>query len=482
MPEAPALLWFRNDLRLTDNAALRAAAAGDRPLVALYVLDDGAPPDRVPGAASRWWLLHSLKALAADLADHGITLVLRRGPAEEAVAAVMAETGAGTLHFSRGYTPWGAALQGRVEAAVATLGATCHRYRGALLFEPEEVRTGAGAPFKVFTPFARACRSLGVRQAIGPRPDRLEPHAQHLTGDRLVDWNLYDGRPDWAGRFYERWSPGEAGARGRLRRFVGEALEGYAVGRDRPDQPATSGLSPHLHFGEVSPMQVWPAATAAMAEAGGRFDAGAEKFLTELLWREFSYHLLAQAPALHKAPFRPEFARVPWREDAAGLAAWQRGLTGIPIVDAGMHELWQTGTMHNRVRMIAASFLTKNLLIDWREGERWFWDTLVDADAASNPAGWQWVAGCGADAAPYFRVFNPVLQGEKFDPEGNYVRCYLPQLDKFPARFIHRPWEAPTEVLAAADVSLGSTYPCPLVDLAASRRRALAAYGAIKDG
>ena len=480
MPEAPALLWFRNDLRLTDNAALRAAAAGDRPLVALYVLDDGAPPDRGPGAANRWWLLHSLKALATDLAGHGIRLVLRRGPAEEAVAAVMAETGAATLHFSRSYTPWGAALERRVRAAVETLGATGHRYRGSLLFEPEQVRTGAGTPFKVFTPFARACRNLGVRQAIAPHPERLQPYAQHLASDRLADWHLYDGRPDWAGRFHETWLPGEAGARGRLRCFAGKALEGYAAGRDRPDQAATSGLSPHLHFGEVSPTQVWQAVTEAVAEAGGRFDAGAEKFLTELLWREFSYHLLAQAPDLHGGPLRPEFARLPWREDAASLTAWQRGLTGIPIVDAGMHELWQTGTMHNRIRMITASFLTKNLLIDWREGERWFWDTLVDADAASNPAGWQWVAGCGADAAPWFRVFNPVLQGEKFDPEGSYVRRYVLQLGKVPARFIHRPWEASPEVLAAADVSLGTTYPRPLVDLAASRRRALSAYAAIK--
>ncbi len=480
MPDAPALLWFRSDLRLADNAALRAAAAGGRPLVALYVLDDGAPADRVPGAASRWWLLHSLTALASDLADHGIRLVLRRGPTEEVVAAVMGEAGAATLHFSRSYTPWGEVLERRVKDAVETIGATCHRYRGFLLFEPEEVRTGAGAPFKVFTPFARACRNLGVQQAIGPRPDRLVPHAQHLTGDRLTDWHLYEGRPDWAGGFYETWFPGEEGARARLRRFAGEALEGYAAGRDRPDQAATSGLSPHLHFGEVSPVQVWNAVTGAMAEAGGRFDAGAEKFLTELLWREFSYHLLAQAPDLHRAPLRPEFARVAWREDAEDLAAWQRGLTGIPIVDAGMRELWQTGTMHNRVRMITASFLTKNLLTDWRAGERWFWDTLVDADAASNAAGWQWVAGCGADAAPWFRVFNPVLQGEKFDLQGTYVRRHLPQLGKVPARFIHRPWEAAPEVLAAAGVSLGATYPLPLVDLAVSRRRALAAYGAIK--
>ena len=332
----------------------------------------------------------------------------------------------------------------------------------------------------MFTPFARACRQRGIERAPQDRPAGLRAYPERIAGEQLGDWSLYDGRPDWAQGFAREWTPGEAGAQARLRCFIDKALANYADGRDRPDEEMTSRLSPHLHFGEISPLQVWQAVTAAMAQQHGRVDRAGEKFLSELLWREFSYHLLAQAPALHDEPFRPQFARVKWRNDDTALAAWQRGATGIPIVDAGMRQLWQTGWMHNRVRMIAASFLIKNLLVDWREGERWFWDTLVDADAANNPAGWQWVAGSGADAAPYFRIFNPVSQGERFDPEGAYVRRLVPELARLPARFIHRPWEAPSETLAAAGVMLGETYPRPLVDLKTSRERALAAFGAIK--
>ncbi len=482
MPDNPALVWFRNDLRVTDNAALRAAAGSGRRLVALYVLDDAAPAERAPGAASRWWLKQSLEALAADLGAMGTELVLRRGPAEEAICAVIQKTDAASLHFSRSYTPWGEALEERVKARAEALGATCHRYRGFLLFEPEEIRTGAGEPFRVFTPFARACRRLGLSCVPQDRPARLQGHPQEIAGDRLDDWPLYDARPDWAQGFAARWTPGEAGAQARLRHFVDSVLTDYAEGRDRPDLKMTSRLSPHLHFGEVSPLQVWHAVTAAMAQAGGRADRAGEKFLSEVLWREFSYALLFQLPTLHDEPFRQEFSKLAWRNDSAGLVAWQRGATGIPIVDAGMRELWAMGWMHNRVRMITASFLTKNLLIDWREGEHWFWDTLVDADAASNAAGWQWVAGTGADAAPYFRIFNPVTQGERFDPDGAYVRCFVPELAEVPTRFIHRPWEAPPDVLAAAGVRLGDNYPRALVDLKASRQRALAAYGAAKAG
>ena len=480
MPDSTALVWFRNDLRLRDNAALRAAAQDGCPLVALYVLDDGAPPERMAGAASRWWLLHSLKALGADLAGVGVELVLRRGPAEDAIADVINRSGAASVHFGRAYTPWGAALEERVKARIEALGAACHRYRGFLLFEPEDVRTGAGDAFKVFTPFARACRQRGIERAPQDRPAGLRAYPERIAGEQLGDWSLYDGRPDWARGFAREWTPGEAGAQARLCCFIDKALADYADGRDRPDEEMTSRLSPHLHFGEISPLQVWQAVTAAMAQQHGRVDRAGEKFLSELLWREFCYHPLAQAPALHDEPFRPQFARVKWRNDDTALAAWQRGATGIPIVDAGMRQLWQTGWMHNRVRMIAASFLIKNLLVDWREGERWFWDTLVDADAANNPAGWQWVAGSGADAAPYFRIFNPVSQGERFDPEGTYVRRFVPELARLPDRFIHRPWEAPGETLAAAGVMLGETYPRPLVDLKTSRKRALAAFGAIK--
>jgi len=371
LPDRPALVWFRNDLRLSDNAALRAAVHAGRPVVALYVLDDGAPPERVPGGASRWWLLHSLKALGADLADMGIELVLRRGPAEKAIADLIERTSAISLHFSRAYTPWGTVLEQRVKTRAEGLGVQCHRYRGYLLFEPQDVRTGAGEPFKVFTPFARACRHRGIGHVPQGRPAALTAHPERLATDRLEDWSLYDGRPDWARDFGSHWTPGEAGARARLHRFIETTLGHYAKGRDRPDETMTSRLSPHLHFGEISPLQVWHGIAAAMARQVGRMDADGEKFLSELLWREFSYHLLAQVPALHDAPFNARFAAIEWRDEAAALAAWQRGATGIPIVDAGMRELWQTGWMHNRVRMIAASFLVKNLLVDWRQGERW---------------------------------------------------------------------------------------------------------------
>jgi deoxyribodipyrimidine photo-lyase len=301
-----------------------------------------------------------------------------------------------------------------------------------------------------------------------------------VRSDALDDWKLLPTAPNWAAGFEIHWQPGEEGARRRLREFIEVGLAHYAQERDRPDRDVTSRLSPHLHFGEISPAQCWHAVRAAQAQAGGRLDGGAEKFLKEVLWREFSCHLLHHWPTLPEAPFKPEFADFPWADDPVGLKAWQAGRTGYPIVDAGMRELWATGIMHNRVRMIAASFLIKDLLIPWQQGERWFWDTLVDADIASNAASWQWVAGSGADAAPYFRIFNPVLQGEKFDPQGAYVRKWVPELGRMPDEFIHKPWDAPLLVLKAAGVELGNNYPHPAVDHGKARDRALAALKSMK--
>jgi deoxyribodipyrimidine photo-lyase len=470
---APALYWLRQDLRLTDNAALTAAAA-QGPVLCVYVLDDETPGDWQMGGAGRWWLHHSLTALAQHL-----PLVLRRGPADRQIAALLAETGATSVHFARDYAPWAEALERKVKAACEAAGASCHRYGGFLLHEPEAIRNGSGEPYRVYTPFSKACFAAGEPKPLKPAP-RFTAFTGAVKGDRLEDWGLLPTKPDWAKGFSELWTPGEDGAAARLKAFIKTGLSSYADERDRPDRDVTSRLSPYLHFGEISPAQVWHAARKAQVAAGGKLDRAAEKFLKEVLWREFSYHLLHHWPTLPAEPFRPEFRGFPWRSDAAGLKVWQRGQTGYPIVDAGMRELWATGIMHNRVRMIAASFLIKDLLIPWQEGERWFWDTLVDADIGNNAASWQWVAGCGADAAPYFRIFNPVLQGEKFDPQGAYVRKWVPELARLPDEFIHRPWEAPRLVLAAAGIEPGRDYPHPVVDHGKARDAALAAFQEIK--
>jgi deoxyribodipyrimidine photo-lyase len=474
----PAIVWFTNDLRLADNAALTAAAAAG-PLVALYVLDEESPGVRQPGGASRWWLEQSLTALATALAGKGGRLVLRRGAAARVVADVVREAGARSVHFSRGYAPWSAAREQAVREAVEDAGATAHRYRGYVLFDPESIRTGADEPYKVYTPFSRACFAKEPDRTPKPLP-ALTPFTGDIRSDTLAAWSLYSGRPDWARAFPQTWQAGEAGALVKLDRFLMHALDGYKDDRNRPDLEATSRLSPHLHFGEISPLTIWAAVRNAMAASGGKADRGGEHLLKELLWREFAYHLLHHWPDLATEPFRPEFARFPWASNPQGLAAWTKGLTGYPIVDAGMRELWQTGWMHNRVRMIAASFLVKDLLVPWQDGERWFWDTLVDADPANNAASWQWVAGSGADAAPYFRIFNPVLQGEKFDPEGDYVRRFVPELRRLPSRFIHRPWEASVLVLKDAGVTLGVTYPHRIIEHDRARDAALKAYDRIK--
>ncbi|HET8997655.1 MAG TPA: deoxyribodipyrimidine photo-lyase, partial [Acetobacteraceae bacterium] len=367
------------------------------------------------------------------------------------------------------YEPWAREAYAALAAELAKQGVALHRMRTATLFQPEAVKTRSGTPFGVFTPFSRRCLELGVPEAAYPRPERI-PCPPPPASDRLEAWDLLP-RPDWAGGLRAAWVPGEAGAQDRLHRFIRDALPAYSEARDLPGAAGTSMLSPHLRFGEISPVQLWH----ALPEAEGR-----AAFRREVLWREFAYHLLWHHPALPETPLLPDFARMPWRDDQPALRAWQRGRTGIPIVDAGMRQLWQTGWMHNRVRMIAASFLVKHLLLPWQQGEAWFWDTLVDADLANNAAGWQWVAGSGADAAPYFRIFNPVLQGRKFDPQGDYVRRFVPELAGLSPSAIHAPWDVPESDLARAGIRLGHAYPRPLIDLAAGRRRALDALAVMK--
>ena len=470
MPASPAIAWFREDLRLADNPALRAGVDSGRHLLCISVFDDASAGLRAPGGASRWWLHPSLAALGAALEKRGGRLDIFRGPAADVISRVVRETGAGALFWNRRYDAAGIAVDSAIKESLS--GALrVESFNGKLLAEPWTLRTKTGGPFRVYSPFWRALQARGEPDAPLPAPARLVAAPEPKGAIDLDRLGLLPKKPDWAGGLRATWTPGEAGAVARLSAFLDRDLAGYAEGRDRPDLPNVSRLSPHLAFGEISPRQVW-AATRHAAAADPKLSRGAEKFLSEIAWREFAYHLLFHNPQLATQNFDARFDAFDWpaRNDAH-FSAWTRGRTGYPLVDAGMRELWATGFMHNRVRMIVASFLVKHLLIDWRAGEDWFWDTLCDADPANNPASWQWVAGSGADAAPYFRVFNPVLQGEKFDPDGDYVRRWVPELRGVPAKFVHRPWDAPQPP---------QDYPAPIVDHAAARARALAAFDAIK--
>lgn len=479
MVPAPSLVWFRDDLRLSDHAALTAAAGRGAPLICLYVLDETsyASSRRRLGAASRWWLAQSLRALSDALAARGARLTLRRGAAAEIIAAIMREAGAREVYWNEIDALGEARLAADVAARVERQGGTWNSYRGDLLVRPAELRGKDGRGMKVFTPFWKRVLALGDPPRPLAAPARLPP-SPAIASEPVDDLHLEPRNPDWAGGLQATWRPGETAAQARLEAFLA-SVAGYAQNRDRLDLDATSGLSPHLRFGEISPRQVWHAARFTAAERPV-LAADIDKFVSELGWREFSRHLLYDHPALATESLQPTFNAFPWRNDATALRAWQRGRTGYPVVDAAMRQLWVTGGMHNRARMVVASFLVKHLLIDWREGEAWFWDTLVDADPASNPASWQWVAGCGADAAPFFRIFNPVLQGEKFDPEGRYVMRWLPELSRLPPGAIHQPWTATPLDLSAAGVTLGESYPAPIVEHGAARKRALAAHAQIR--
>lgn len=439
------MVWLRDDLRLADNPALTAAQQRGGPIAVFYLLDEVSEGIRALGGASRWWLHESLTALNHDL---GGTLILRTGAAAAELPRLVRELGAGAVFWNRRYGGPQRQVDTALKSKLREAGIDAQSLQGSLLHEPWTVKTATGTPFKVFTPFWRACLEKGSPRL--PLPAVIPAESARAASDDLASWNL---QADWAAGFGELWVPGETGAHDRLEQFIDDGLDDYEHGRDEPAKAATSRLSPHLRFGEISPFQIWDRIENGELSAAAK--ANAPKFLREIGWREFNWNILFHTPGLHTDNFRREFDTFPWgTPEKKVLQAWQSGQTGIPLVDAGMRELWRTGYMHNRVRMVVASFLIKNLLIDWRIGEAWFWDTLVDADEASNPANWQWVAGSGADAAPYFRVFNPVLQAEKFDKQRRYQLKYVPELD--------------------SDV-----YQHPIVDLKESRAAALGAYAKI---
>jgi deoxyribodipyrimidine photo-lyase len=475
----PAIVWLRQDLRLADNPALVAACRRGGPVVPVFIWapeEEGIWPS---GSASRWWLHQSLEQLGAAFDTAGSELVIRRGSSSIELRRVAEATGAKAVFWNRRYDPSSIARDRKAEEALRAAGLHTESFNAGLLHEPGTIQNKAGRPFQVFTPFWRTCLASTEPGDQLPAPRKLLPPSQRPASLPLMVLGL-EPIHNWTEGLRATWHPGSSGAQAELRRFLRDGLLTYTGGRNRPDLVGTSRLSPHLHFGEISPRQVWHAVKRfAESHSIPAVEWRKWQFLTELGWREFAHHLLFHFPHTPEQPLRPAFARFPWRKNSAWLRAWQRGQTGYPLVDAGMRELWSTGWMHNRVRMVVASFLVKNLLIPWQEGARWFWDTLVDADLANNTLGWQWTAGCGADAAPFFRIFNPVSQSEKFDPRGNYVRRWVPEVARLPDAWIHQPWQAPPATLTEAGVELGRTYPRPIVSHLVSREVALEAYRGI---
>lgn len=465
------LFWFRRDLRLQDNPAFTAAVARGGAVIPVFIWSPGEAGKWAPGAASRWWLHQSLKALDLALRKKNSALILRKGESLSELKKLLQETQAKAIYFNRRYEPSLSVVDQKIEASLRHLGIEVKSFNSTLLFEPDEIKNKSGNPFKVFTPFWKACLKMPLKDLAAPLQAKFSKPKKTPESLPLEDLEL-DPKIHWTEGIRQAWQPGEKGAEDEFEKFLHFHLAAYLEHRDRPDRVWTSRLSPHLHFGEISPCKVWYAVRErSLVSRKPGIVREAEGFLRQMAWREFAYHLLYFFPHTAERPLRPEFEKFPWRSDPSGLKAWQQGRTGYPLVDAGMRELWTTGWMHNRLRMVVASFLVKDLLIPWQEGAKWFWDTLVDADLANNTLGWQWTAGCGADAAPYFRIFNPVTQGKKFDPKGDYVRRWVPELAKLSEKWIHRPWSAPGP---APD------YPPPVVDHGEARARALVAFRTLK--
>lgn len=472
----PSLVWLRRNFRVEDSLSLKAAADRGGPVIPVFILEE----DPSIGSVSRWWLAHSLRDLQRNLRLRGSRLVLKKGDPRKVLEGFIKETGAGAIFWDKNSEPVQNAIDEKIRVLLRSRGIFCEAVNDGLLFDPARIVNKQGTPFKVFTPFWNHCLSLGDPRAPVKLPARFSAPAVWPHSEKIESIG-FGPREKWAAKLEPFWKPGAGGARIALRKFLRGGVEEYPHGRDHLADEGTSKLSPYLHFGEISVHQVWhEIRRSAVSNRRPGMARASEAFLRQIIWREFAHYQLLHFPETVSAPLRKEFSGFSWKKDARLLHAWQKGKTGYPVVDAGMRQLWRTGWMHNRARMIVASFLVKDLLIDWREGAAWFMDTLADADLASNTFGWQWVAGCGADAAPYFRIFNPVLQGEKFDPAGDYVRRWVPELSKVPARYIHAPWQAPSEILAKAGVRLGKDYPEPVVDHDAARKRALFVYSRMR--
>jgi deoxyribodipyrimidine photo-lyase len=469
------ILWFRNDLRLADNSALQAALEVGAPIVPVFIWAPEEAGDWQPGAASKWCLHHALESLRESWQRRRGELILREGESLIVLRRLIRETGATRVFWNRRYESPLRELDAEIKRQLRADGIEVESFNSSLLNEPHTVATGAGKPYQVYTPYWKKVKDREWESLAQPNFDLLHlpsilPESMPLSALGLLP------RLAWDRSFYDSWQISEAEAIRRLDAFLAGPVDAYATARDRPDIDATSALAPYLHWGLIGPRQI----VHRMQAKCDLSQLGPVTYLKEIYWREFAYNVLYHFPDTPDAPLREAYADFPWLQDATTLQAWQQGLTGYPIVDAGMRQLWQTGWMHNRVRMIVSSFLVKHLLHDWHEGAKWFWDTLIDADLASNTLGWQWSGGCGADAAPYFRVFNPITQGQKFDPEGDYVRRFVPELKRMPSKYIHTPWQAPADVLQDAAVHIGGNYPAPLIDHKVGRARALAALNQLK--
>lgn len=476
MSQAPLIVWFRQDLRLSDNPALTEAVKTGAPILPLYILDDVHAGEWKMGGASRVWLHHSLSSLNTSLKGN---LWVTSGSADRVLTDLITRTGAMGVYWNRCYEPWRVTRDTQIKKILESSGKEAKSFNGSLLWEPWDVLKDDDTPYRVFTPFFRkGCLSKAEPRTPLPAPASMSFHSGKDTRTTIDSLNLRPTKPAWDQNMTP-WDIGETAAQNRLKSFLANGLKDYKEGRNIPAGHNVSRLSPHIHFGEISPHQAWHAAKQFGIAHGLEKDL--DHFLSELGWREFSHSLLYHFPTLPRKNFQPRFDSFPWQDNPEYLKRWQQGQTGYPIVDAGMRELYQTGYMHNRVRMIVGSFLVKNLLLHWHHGEDWFWDTLYDADLANNSASWQWIAGSGADAAPYFRIFNPVTQGEKFDPEGIYVRQYVPELASLPIKYLHQPWEAPPIILSGAGITLGKNYPHPLVDHSKARDIALKAFEQTKN-